>query len=87
MAKIEIPADAKRTGGVVGRKCRAEFAKIIEIRNDKGHKAKEGWSKYDAGFIYRVGEIVKPDSYDDNWLIECSNGIHFFMSKQEAKKY
>jgi hypothetical protein len=36
---------------------------------------------------YKVGETVKPDTYDPNPLVECSNGIHFFISKQEAIDY
>ena len=30
---------------------------------------------------------VKPDSYDPNPLLECSSGIHFFITKQEAEDY
>lgn len=36
---------------------------------------------------YVVGETVKPDSFDPNWWNECSNGIHFFMTRVEAENY
>ena len=36
---------------------------------------------------YIVGKTVKPDSFDPNWWNECSNGIHFFMTRKEAEKY
>lgn len=36
---------------------------------------------------YIVGETVKPDSFDPNWWNECSNGIHFFMTRVEAENY
>ena len=36
---------------------------------------------------YRVGEMVYPDSFNDNRWEECSNGIHFFMTEEEAKNY
>ena len=36
---------------------------------------------------YIVGETVKPDSFDPNWWNECSNGIHFFMTREEAENY
>ena len=31
-----------------------------------------------------MGETVYPDSFDENRFEECSNGIHFFMNKQDA---
>lgn len=41
----------------------------------------------DGGFTYRVGETVVPDSFDEDRWNECSNGIHFFITKQEAIDY
>lgn len=38
-------------------------------------------------FPYRVGQWVYPDEWDDNRFDECSHGIHFFMSAQEAVDY
>ena len=37
--------------------------------------------------VYEIGEYVYPDSFDENPLNECSNGIHFFVSKEEAINY
>jgi hypothetical protein len=36
---------------------------------------------------YKEGEIVVADSYDDDIRIECTNGIHFFMTRKEAKDW
>jgi len=36
---------------------------------------------------YKVGETVKPDSFDDNPFVECTHGIHFFITRQEAEDY
>ena len=38
-------------------------------------------------FPYRVGQWVYPDEWDDNRFDECSHGIHFFISAQEAVDY
>jgi len=78
VCELEIPADAGRVGGVIGRKCRAEFARVI---------TGEGHSNYDPGFFYRVGEVVRPDAFDPNPLVECSGGIHFFITREEAEAY
>ena len=87
VVKLEIPAEAKRHNYIGGRKCRCEFAKVIEIRNSKGHKIKEAIGDWSNKAVYRTGEMVYPDSYDPNPLVECSNGIHFFVSHQEAKDW
>jgi hypothetical protein len=86
IAELEIPAKAKRTCNFSSRKCRAEYAKVIAIYNGK-KKVKTGISKNNNSFIYTVGKIVRPDKYDHSPLIECSNGIHFFITKQEAINY
>ena len=81
VARLEIPADARRTASVVGRKCRAEFARVLEA------PTKGAVSKHDDKTVYVVGEIVRPDAYDPNPLIECAPGIHFFLTREEAKEY
>ena len=87
LVRLEIPADAKRHNSLGGRKCRAEFVKVLDIRNNKGHKVKECVGDHNSKFIYRAGEISRPDKYDPNPLTECSHGIHFFITKQEAKEW
>ncbi|WP_254217998.1 pentapeptide repeat-containing protein [Burkholderia multivorans] len=82
IAKLEIPADAKRTSTPIGRKNRAEFVRVLELFG-----AEEGLSQYDGKTVYRVGEIVRPDSYNDDIRLECTNGIHFFVTRAEAEAY
>ena len=82
IVKMLIPADAKRTASLVGRKCRAEFVKVLEIDG-----ADEAVSGHDGATVYRVGEVVRPDSYDDNPLVECTHGIHWFATRAEAEEY
>ena len=82
VAKLEIPAEAKRTSSMVGRKNRAEFVRVLELFG-----ASEGVSMHDRKTVYRVGEIVRPDSYNGDPRIECTNGIHFFITRKEAEAY
>jgi hypothetical protein len=82
IVKLQIPAEAKRSHAF-GRKCRAEFADVLEvIGGDVGITDNHG-----PRTEYRVGQRVKPDSFDDNWMDECSNGIHFFITRLEAENY
>ena len=46
-----------------------------------------GISQHDRDFIYRVGEFVEVDNFDEDRWNECSTGIHFFITRQEAVEY
>lgn len=90
LAKLLIPTKAKRTCNLRNRKCRAEYVKVLAIWNAEGKKVNEGISKGDGNAVtikYTVGKITKSDSFDDSVLIDCSHGIHFFVTKQEAIDY
>ena len=81
IVKLRIPKAAKRSHAF-GRKCRAEYVEVIEVIG-----AEIGISKYDNKTEYRVGLRVKPDNFDENWMNECSNGVHFFITRIEAENY
>lgn len=86
--ELEIPSEAKRSSAT-SRKCRCEYAKVLSITNidgtDSGLTSITN-NNYDIT-IYKVGEIVYPNSFDENRWNECSNGIHFFITRQEAVDY
>ena len=78
-----IPADAARTGSLVGKKCRADRAKVVSA-------SVEGLSfqsLYDHSFTYTVGEVVFEPNYDSDTRVECTDGIHFFMTREEAEAF
>jgi hypothetical protein len=87
IATLKIPQKAKRVNAYSSRKCRAEYARVLSIENDKGKKVKSGIGIHSDKAIYTVGKFIKPDSYDPSPFVECSNGIHFFITKQEAIDY
>jgi uncharacterized protein YjbI with pentapeptide repeats len=84
LAKIEIPAQAKRTSCIRSRKCRASYIKTLNIWDSNGNEIKEQKGRHDGETIYRVGRLTKPNSYNDDIREECTHGIHFFITKQEA---
>ena len=86
--QLEIPAEAKRVSATT-RKCRCNMAKVVSIQNVNGTESglSEVSSVYDHNFIYKVGETVKVDNFDENRWNECSSGIHFFITRQEAVEY
>ena len=80
--KLLIPINAKRTGTLVERKCRAEYAIVVNIFNET-KSIRGGHANYD----YVMGEYIYPDAYNDDPRIECTNGIHFFLTREEAEAY
>ena len=85
--KLKITEDAKRSNATTN-KCRCSKAKVLNIENIiSGEKIQEIQSDFDIDFIYKVGEIVEEKSFDNNRWVECSSGIHFFITKDEAINY
>ena len=85
--KLLIPEDAQRSSAT-SRKCRASKAKVLDITHiETGVTVNTVISNYDNTFIYKVGEEVKVDDFDTDRWNECSTGIHFFITKQEAIDY
>ena len=81
LATLRIEAHTPRTATLVGRKCRAASVFVLGISSGT-----ESTAMHD-GTVYRVNETVVADSYDDNPLIECTHGIHFFLTREEAEAY
>ena len=85
--KLLIPEDAKRIGSTP-KNCRASKAKVLEMTLvETGERVSKAHSFRCPDFEYHTGEYVYPDSFDENRWDECSNGIHFFMTKDEAIAY
>ena len=87
LVKLQIPEDARRSSATT-RKCRCDKAMVLDITSLDGetHFDEVVNNNYKKT-IYKVGEMVYPDSFDENRWNECSNGIHFFVNKQDAIDY
>ena len=87
LIELLILEDAKRSSATTA-KCRCDKAKVLDIENiETGKKVNEVRSSYDSNFIYKVGEIVSVDNFDNNRWNECATGIHFFVNKENAINY
>ena len=88
IVKLQIPKTAKRSSAT-SRKCRCSKAKVISITNTDGSESglEKVASDRDGGFIYEVGRTVSVKDYDENRWNECSTGIHFFITRDEAVRY
>lgn len=86
VAKLLIPTEAQRSSGF-SRRCRAEFALVLGILDKDGLPHDEGISKRDPNLKYLVGQTVRADGWDVDWKNECSPGINFFITREEAEAY
>lgn len=82
--QLEILPNAKRTSSLVGRKCRASAVRVIKAF---GTKQKIFYSLHRPDFAYTVGKIIRSTKYNGDVRLECTHGIHFFLTKKEAEDY
>lgn len=82
---LEIPA-----GAIVfspnGKKCRTNKVRVLKIETFFGEEDDRAYSLYN-GMSYYVGDEITIHNFDLRCNQECSNGIHFFMTKEEAINY
>ena len=88
LIKLQIPEDAKRSSAT-SQKCRCDKAKVLAITKLDGTNPISEIENfgYSPSVLYKVGEMVIPDSFDEDRWNECSHGIHFFINKQDAINY
>ena len=87
IVKLLITEDAKRSSATT-RKCRCDKAKVISITSlDGKENFTTAYSYYDRFFQYTVGETVIVDDFDEDRWNECSTGVHFFITREEAIDY
>ena len=87
IVKLLISEDAKRSSATT-RKCRCDKAKVISITSlDGKENFTTAYSYYDRFFQYTVGQTVIIDDFDEERWDECSTGVHFFITREEAVDY
>lgn len=86
--KLKVDAKTKRLSFIGQKKCRVASALVIEIVGSSGKEYKQVTNKSGPGpaMLYKVGVVAKPDKFD-TFNIQCSNGIHVFKNKADAKTY
>ena len=86
IVQLEVPEDAKRSSAY-GKKCRCSRAKVLNIWTADGEEAGYAISCHDETFVYHKGKTVEVKDFNGSRFNECSSGIHFFMTREEAENY
>jgi hypothetical protein len=91
--KLEIQNDASRTSTLIGRKCRASKVKVIQATEIclSGLELCTSVTEFTClndnyAFTYKLNEIHETE-FDPDIRIECTKGIHFFITKKEAMRF
>ena len=87
IVELRIEEDSKRSSAT-SRKCRASKVTVLSITSIDGaeeFQKAENTGNYE--FTYEVGKTYEVNNFDDNRWDECSTGIHFFITRDEAVKY
>jgi hypothetical protein len=81
IATLLISAKVPRLNAYGSRKCRAASARVTALSGPAGV------DQHSGSLRYALGKTVKADSFDDDRRVECSHGIHFFITRTEAENY
>lgn len=90
LVTLKIPADAYYFA-FINEKCRANKATVVKMEKLNGTPLPDDTIGYSAFYmnksIYYKGMTVIADGFDPRPSEECTRGIHFFLSKEEAIHY
>ena len=84
IVKMRIEENTPRSCATT-RKMRAARATVLKISTGETefiHQPATG-----PATRYAVGEVTECDSWDDDRWNECSDGIHFFLTREEAEAW
>ena len=60
---------------------------MMTLKARKQTSVEEATSIRERSFVYKLGETVEIPDFDPVRWNECSTGIHFFMTREEALNY
>jgi Family of unknown function (DUF5758)/Pentapeptide repeats (8 copies) len=78
--KLLIMEDSIRVSTLIGRKCRASKIQVID------GPGCGGTGPVQRGITYNKGAIIETE-IDTDIRVECTKGIHFFLTREEAEKF
>ena len=90
--ELKVPIEAKRitpTNSESRYKSRVEYAIVQRIFDIVGTEYKEASScVYSSSILtYKVGELIRPDGFDDNITNECGRGINVHAYQDHCRQW
>lgn len=91
--KLKVPVDAKRItcDNTLFYKSRVQYAYVDQIIDAiDGRQYNEAQSfvyNSDKPFVYRVGEMVVPDGFEENPALDCGKGINVHLHQYHCDQW
>jgi hypothetical protein len=88
--KLTVPADSPRVSTGISRKCRVQKVFVEAVFHTDGvpyHGEKVFHSFHNCAFIYVLGSTAEEPGFDPNPFLECTRGIHVFLTQNEVEAY
>lgn len=79
--KVSVPARANRLNAITSRKIRVSEFKVL------GGPGVGGTGTHYPGLIYEKGQTYKAPRFNDDIRLECAEGLHVFLTEQEAEEW
>lgn len=87
LVQLLIPSDAKRSSATLPT-CRCNKAKVLTIKSfDYKESYMKAYSLADENFSYQVGQWLEVKDFNQDRWRDSTTGIHFWMTREEAKNY
>lgn len=88
--KLSVPADSPRVSTGISRKCRVQKVFVEAVFHTDGAPF-YGWKEFHSfhkhSFLYVLGSTAGEPRFDPNPFLECTRGIHVFLTQNEAEEY
>ena len=84
IVKLRIPEDARRSCATT-RKHRSECVYVLDILGACKDDVTSSYNGIEA--VYSIGKRTYCHEWDENRWNECSGGIHWFLTKEEAESW
>jgi len=80
-----IPADAHRVNAYSSRKIRVSSLVVGEISGTPNGRPRTG--THNPGLDYQPGAVLSVSDFDPDPRVECSRGLHVWLTREEAEAW
>ncbi len=90
LTTLIIPAGTRVRFALGHTKCRAAEAHVLRHESLSGRthrKYRTTRADWDSDFKYVVGQRVRPSFFSTDRHCTCTGGIHFYLTKEEARDH
>jgi hypothetical protein len=85
IATVNVPYDALRVNAYGSRKIRVSMLRVETITGQSNGKPRTG--THHPELQYEPGVVLSCDNFDPDPRIECSRGLHVFLTREEAESW